>query len=171
MKITTVQIALAGVFTALALAIPLLFRGSLQFFVPAVGYSATLASHVPVMLSIVGGPIVAAIVGAGSTVGFFITLGPVVAARASTHILFGVAAAIALRRGMSFGKSLFIVALPLHAIPEGLVVMLFAVPLQGALINVAGGAVQHVADSIISLLIFRAAIPVIRRWGLGSSRT
>ena len=49
---------MGGVLAALALAIPLLFRGTLQFVIPAVGYSATLASHVPVMLSIVAGPAV-----------------------------------------------------------------------------------------------------------------
>lgn len=51
--------------------------------IPAVGYSATLASHVPVMLSIVAGPAVVALVGATSTIGFLATLGPVVAATAN----------------------------------------------------------------------------------------
>ena len=83
----TVEVALAGVFAALALAIPFAFRGTLQFIVPNTGYTATLASHVPVMLSTVVGPFASAIVGFASTLGFFVTLGPVVAARAATHIL------------------------------------------------------------------------------------
>jgi niacin transporter len=168
MKLSTIQLAFAGIFTAFALAIPLLFKGTLQFFLPAVGYSATLASHVPVMLSIVGGPIVAGIVGIGSTIGFFVTLGPVVAARASTHILFGVVTAIAVKRGMSFTKALFLVALPLHAIPEGLVVIPFGVPPQGALINLVGGTIHHIFDSAISIIIFKASLPIIRRWKLPS---
>lgn len=166
MRITTIQLALGSVLTALALAIPLFFRGTLQFVLPAVGYSATLASHVPVMLSIVAGPAVAAMVGGASTIGFFATLGPIVAARAATHILFGVAAAVAVSRGMSFTKALFYVALPLHAIPEALVVVPFGVPWAGALINLVGATVHHIADSIISIIILRAALPVIKRWKL-----
>jgi len=130
--------------------------------IPAVGYSATLASHVPVMLSIIAGPSVAGLVGLASTIGFLATLGPVVAARAATHILWGVAAAFAVKKGMSFPKALFLVALPLHSIPEGLVVIPFGIPLVGALINIAGGTVHHIADSIISVIVLRAARPVIR---------
>ena len=158
----SIQIALAGVFAALALAIPLAFRGMLQFVIPAVGYSATLASHVPVMLSIVAGPSVAGLVGLASTLGFLVTLGPVVAARAATHILFGVAAAFSVKRGMSFPKALFLIALPLHAIPEGLVVIPFGIPLEGALINIAGGTIHHIADTIISIIVLRAARPFIK---------
>lgn len=156
--------ALAGIFSALALAIPLAFRGTLQFYIPTVGYSATLASHVPVMLSIVAGPVVAGIVGSASTFGFFVTLGPVVAARAATHILWGVAAAIAVKKGMSFPKALFLVALPLHAIPEGLVVLPFGVPLAGAAVNIVGTAIHHTADSVISIAVLRAARPLLNRF-------
>lgn len=155
--------ALAGIFAALALAIPLAFRGTLQFYIPTVGYSATLASHVPVMLSIVAGPAVAGIVGFASTLGFFATLGPVVAARAATHILWGVVTAIAVKRGMSFPKALFLVALPLHAIPEGLVVLPFGVPLEGAAVNIVGTAIHHIVDSIISIVVLRAARPFLNR--------
>jgi niacin transporter len=153
---------LGGVLAALALAFPLLFRGTLQFVIPAVGYSATLASHVPVMLSIVAGPTVAALVGVASTIGFLATLGPVVAARASTHILFSVATALAVKRGMPFSKALFLVGLPLHAISEGLVVMPFGIPLEGALICIVGAAIHHTIDSMISIIILRAVRPLIR---------
>jgi len=160
----TVEVALAGVFAALALAIPFAFRGTLQFVVPGTGYTATLASHVPVMLSAVVGPLVSAIVGVASTLGFLMTLGPVVAARASTHILWGVAAALAIKKGMSFPKALFLVALPLHAIPEGLVVIPFGFTYQIALFNMAGAAVHHVVDSIISIAVLRAARPLLGRF-------
>jgi len=156
------EIALSGVLAALALAVPLLFRGSLQFVIPAVGYSATLASHVPVMLAAVAGPMVAALVGTASTLGFLMTLGPVVAARAATHILFGVAAAFAMKRGMSFTKALLLVALPLHAITEGLIVLPFGIPLYGALINIAGASIHHAIDSVIAIVVLRAARPIMR---------
>lgn len=167
----SIQLALGGVFTALALAIPLFFRGVLQFVVPSVGYSATLASHVPVMLSIVAGPYVAALVGVGSTIGFLVTLGPVVAARAATHILFGVAAAVAVKKGMSYPKALFIVALPLHAVIEGLVVIPFGIPPIGSLINIVGGTVHHIVDSLISIAVLKAAHPVIRSLKLPSAKS
>lgn len=160
----TVEVALAGVFAALALAIPFAFRGTLQFTVPNTGYTATLASHVPVMLSTVVGPFASAIVGFASTLGFFATLGPVVAARAATHILWGVAAAFAIKKGMSFPKALFLVALPLHAIPEGLVVIPFGIPYEAALLNVVGTAVHHIIDSIISIVVLRAAGPLLDRF-------
>jgi len=158
----SVEVALSGVFTALALAIPLLFRGSLQFVMPAIGYSATLASHVPVMLSAVVGPAVAALVGTASTIGFLATLGPIVAARAATHILFGVATAFAVKKGVSFPKALFIIGLPLHSIPEGLVVIPFGIPIEGALICAIGGAIHHIIDSTISIIILKAVKPLIR---------
>jgi niacin transporter len=158
----SIRVALGGLFIALSLAIPLSFRGILQFTIPAVGYSATLASHVPVMLSMVLGPTFAGLVGFGSTLGFFVTLGPVVGARAATHILWGVAGAFALERGMPFSKVLFIIALPIHAIAEGLVVVPFGIPWEGALINTMGGALHHIADSIISLAILKVVHPYLK---------
>ena len=158
----SVDIALAAVFTALALMIPLLFRGALQIVIPAVGYSATLASHVPVMLSVLFGPLVTVIVGTASTLGFLATLGPVVGARAATHIVWGVAAAFAVKKGMSFPKALFFIALPLHAILEGLVVIPFGIPWEGALINIVGTAIHHTIDSLISIVVLKAALPLIR---------
>ncbi len=160
----TVDVAVAAVLAALAIAIPLFFRGTLQIVIPAVGYSATLASHVPVMLSIVFGPLVSAMVGTASTFGFLATLGPVVAARASTHIVWGVAAAFAVKKGMSFPSALFFVGLPIHAGLEGLVVVPFGVPWEGALINVVGTAIQHTIDSIISILVLKAALPIIKNF-------
>ncbi len=158
----SIDIAVAAVFSALALAIPLFLRGILQIVIPEIGYSATLASHVPVMLSIWFGPLVTVLVGTASTLGFLATLGPVVGARAATHIVWGVAAAFAVKKGMSFPKALFLVALPIHAILEGLVVIPFGIPWQGALINIVGAAIHHAIDSTISILVLKAALPIIK---------
>jgi hypothetical protein len=87
---------------------------------------------------------------------------PVVAARASTHILFSVATALAVKKGMSFPKALFLVGLPLHAISEGLVVIPFGIPIEGALICIVGAAIHHTIDSMISIIILRAVRPLIR---------
>ena len=158
----SIDIAFIAVFTSLALAIPLFFRGTLQIVIPTIGYSATLASHVPVMLSIILGPLATGIVGTASTIGFTATLGPVVGARAATHIVWGVAAAFAIKKGMSFPKALFIVALPIHAILEGLVVIPFGIPWQGALVNIAGTAIHHIIDAIISVIVQKASLPLMR---------
>ena len=85
----SIDITLAAVFSAFALTIPLLFRGSLRIVILGVGYSATLASHVPLMLSTVLGPSVAALVITASTLGFFVTLGSVITVRAATHVVWG----------------------------------------------------------------------------------
>lgn len=158
----SIDVALAAIFSAFALAIPLLFRGSLQIVIPGVGYSATLASHVPLMLSIALGPSVAALVSTASTLGFFTTLGPVVAARAATHVIWGVLSAFAVKRGLSIFKVLFLLALPLHAVLEGLVVIPFGIPWEGTLINIIGTAVHHVIDSIISIIVLKAALPLLK---------
>jgi niacin transporter len=158
----SIDVAMAALFSSLALVIPLFFKGTLQIVIPTIGYSATLGSHVPVMLSVIFGPLVASIVGAASTLGFLATLGPVVGARAATHIIWGVAAAFAVKKGMSFPKALFLVALPIHAILEGIVVIPFGIPWQGALINIVGTAIHHIIDSIISILVQKAALPLIR---------
>lgn len=159
---SSISVAVAAVFAALAIAIPLLFQGTLQISIPAIGYSATLASHVPIMLSTLFGPYVTAFVGAASSIGFFVTLGPIVGARAATHIVWGVAVAVAIKYGMSYPKALFIIGLPLHAILEGLVVIAFGVPWQASLITVGGTALQHTIDAIISIIVVKAAWPLIK---------
>jgi len=158
----SIDVAVAAIFAALAIAIPLLFVGTLQITIPAVGYSATLASHVPIMLSTLFGPLVTGIVGAASTLGFMGTLGPVVGARAATHIVWGVAASYAIMKRLSLPKALFLIGLPLHAVLEGLVVIGFGVPWEGSLLVMGGTAVHHVIDSIIAIVIVKAAQPLIQ---------
>jgi len=161
-EMSSKDLMIAAVLTSLSLAIPLFFHGTFQIVIPGIGYSATLASHVPVMLSAIFGPFIAAIVSTASALGFFGTLGPIVGSRAATHIIWAVATAVAVKKGISFPKALFLVGLPVHGLLEGLVVLPFGVPWQGALINVAGASIQHVIDSIISISIFKAASPLIK---------
>jgi len=156
--------------SALAIAIPFVFRGTpLQIYIPAIQYSGTVASHVPSMIAIIAGPSVAALVGLASTVGFLATLGPVIAARAFIHVLFGVAASIFMFRGGSYMKTLFLVALPIHVLGEGLVVYalgpMFGVtnvlPLVAGLSVSLGTAIHHVIDAVISLAVYRVARPML----------
>lgn len=63
---------------------------------------------------------------------------------------------------MSFPKALFLIALSIHAALEGLVVIPFGFPLEAAFINIVGTAIHLTADSIISIIVLRAAQPLIR---------
>jgi len=169
-KLNSAQLALSSVLSALAIAIPFVFRGTpLQIYIPAIQYSGTAASHVPSMLAIVIGPSAAAIVGLASTFGFLATLGPVVAARAFIHVLWGVAASIYVFRGGSYVKALILVALPIHAVGEGLVVFLLgpvfgvvkvAAEVAGLWVSI-GTVVHHLIDSAISLAVYRAVRPML----------
>ena len=158
----TVDLALGGVMAALALVIPLVFRGTpLQLNLPFLGFSATLASHVPEMISVLVGPSMAFAVGVASALGFFVTLSPVVGLRAFTHALWGSLAAIAYRSGWSYLKVMIIIALPIHAFGEGLAVMAFGFPVQAVLVTIVGTAIHHVIDLVISMGVIRAARPIL----------
>ena len=166
----TVELALASMLSALSIAIPFVFRGTpLQIYIPALQYSGTVASHVPSMLAIVVGPVAAVLVGLASTIGFAATLGPIVAARAFTHVVWGLAGATYVSRGGSYLKALLLVALPIHAVGEGLVVFALG-PLFGAiqvaagtagLLVFAGTLVHHLIDSVISIAVLRIVKPLL----------
>jgi len=120
------------------------------------------------MLAIVIGPSAAALVGLASTFGFLATLGPVIAARAFIHVLWGVAASIYVFRGGSYVKALLI-ALPIHAIGEGLVVyglgpifgvVKVAAEVAGLWVSL-GTVAHHLIDSAISLAVYRAIRPML----------
>jgi len=169
-KLNSAQLALSSVLSALAIAIPFVLRGTpLQIYIPAIQYSGTAASHVPTMIAIVIGPSAAAIVGLASTFGFLATLGPVVAARAFIHVLWGVAASIYFFRGGSYVKALILVALPIHAVGEGLVVYLLgpvfgvvkvAAEVAGLWVSI-GTVLHHLIDSAISLAVYRVVRPML----------
>ena len=162
LKTRTVDLAFGAVMAALALVIPLAFRGTpLQINIPALGYSATLASHVPEMLSILAGPPMAFAVGVASALGFLVTLSPVVALRAFTHGIWGALSSMGYRRGWSFLRVMIVIALPIHALGEGLAVMVFGFPLQAQIVVIVGTAIHHLIDLAISLVILRIVQPLL----------
>lgn len=147
------EIVVGGLLTALALLIPIVFRGYLQVVIPP--FSATLFSHVPEMLAMLVSPAVAVFVGLGSTFGFLVTLGPVVAGRAFVHVFWGVLGAVLVRRGWPLWSALA-VALPVHALGEALVVLAFGFPATFALIQVGvGTALHHTVDAVATLALAR----------------
>ncbi len=150
----TRDIVLGSMMAAMALVIPLYFGFARVILPPE--FTATLASHVPVMVAMFISPVSAGIAGLGSTLGFLMVLGPIIAARASTHILWGVIGALLYRRGLSPVVVLAVI-LPIHAIGEALVLIPFGIPLSAALPVVGvGTAIHHVIDSGITLAVLAA---------------
>lgn len=150
------QMVYAGLLTALAIIIPIQFT-FLRFYVPP-AFSATLASHVPMMLSMLISPFVAVVVGIGSTLGFLLagTPAPVVA-RAATHIIVGYIGAKIIMKNRSYVKAVAITA-PIH----GLLEMLVVIPFVGInlnfilLITTIGTMIHHSIDGIIAYVLIRA---------------
>ncbi|HHX26518.1 MAG TPA: ECF transporter S component, partial [Firmicutes bacterium] len=122
----------------------------------------TLASHLPVMVAMLVSPQVAVMVGLGSSLGFLIKLGPIIAARAAVHAVFGAAGAFAFRKGLPFTKVLML-TLPIHAIGEALIVLPFGFSLQKAgLIVGVGTALHHFIDAMIALAVV-ASVGLVQR--------
>lgn len=154
MRLSIKELLYGALLTALALLIPLAFQGWLQVVIPP--FSATLASHLPTMLVMTISPWTAALVGIGSSLGFLLTLGPVVALRASIHILFGVVGAYLYAKEQSLWKALLL-TLPIHALGETLVVLPFGFTFSQALwIIGVGTALHHLADGAITAAVFHS---------------
>lgn len=146
------RLTVGSLLLGLSLVIPLSMGGVVSVIIGP--FSATPASHVPLMLSMLFGPVVAGVVGFGSAVGFFIKLGPVVGFRAAMHIPVGILGALLIRKKVSFPLTLAIVA-PLHALLEALVVLMFGFTLQKAGSVVAlGTLVHHTVDSAIAVFLW-----------------
>jgi niacin transporter len=158
--VKTREITIGGLLAALALVIPLAFGGVLGIVIPP--FSATLASHVPVMLAILISPATAVFVGVVSAIGFLIKLGPVIAARAAVHAVFGYVGAKMMQRRYSFPVALA-VTLPIHAVLEAIVVMPFGFDFYKAFVVVGVGTIlHHTIDSVIALVVFYALNPILK---------
>jgi len=148
------QIVTSGLLTALSLLIPITLGGYLKIYIPP--FSATLASHVPSMLAMLVSPTAAVMVGLGSSLGFLLIMGPVIAARAFVHVIFGLAGALLIKKGFSFQKALIYVA-PIHALGEALIVLPLGFDLHTAFVVVGiGTLLHHFIDSAISLGLVKA---------------
>jgi niacin transporter len=153
--VKTRDLVYGALLTALSLLIPLAFGGYLRIIIPP-AFTATLASHVPVMLSMLVSPLVAFLVGVGSTIGFLIVAGPLVAARAAVHILIGVLGAIMIKNGWPYRFALLLTA-PVHALGEALIVLPFGFTLAQGLYTVGVGTLlHHGLDSMVALLLVGA---------------
>lgn len=151
----TLRLTVGSLLLAVSLLIPTTLGGVISLQLGP--FTATPASHVPIFLSMLLGPITAGIVGFGSALGFFMKLGPVVGMRAAMHIPVGVLGAWLLKKGVAFPAVLAIVA-PVHAGLEALIVLLFGFTLQKAGYVVGlGTLVHHTVDAAVALIIWRIA--------------
>ncbi|SFD37693.1 ECF transporter S component [Clostridium uliginosum] len=151
----TKQMVYAALLTALAIIIPIQF-GFLKIIIPP--FTATLAAHVPMMISMLISPMVAVVVGIGSTLGFLISGMPMpVVFRAATHILVGYIGAKIIIKDKNYLKAAALTA-PIHGLAE----MIVVIPFIGfnvyklLIVTAVGGILHHIVDSGISYILIKA---------------
>lgn len=155
MKLDVKKMVQASLLMAIAIIIPLVFGSTLRVYIPP--FSATLASHVPMFLSMFLGTSVASIVGLGSSIGFLFAFpDPVVAARAFMHVAVGFLGAKLVDKNYSLKKVVLFTA-PLHGVLEALIVMPFGFSFKDALIIVGVGTIiHHIVDGVITIPVLKA---------------
>ena len=146
----TKKLTIAALLTSLAIVIP--FAVFFKVMIPP--FSATLGSHVPMFIAMLLGPEAAIMVGLGSALGFFLTLGPIIGARAAMHIIVGVIGAGLIKRGVPFGKVAAITA-PIHGLLEMLVIIPFVdFDVYNLLvITGVGTMLHHAVDAAIAYVL------------------
>ncbi|GIM29574.1 membrane protein [Clostridium polyendosporum] len=156
MRNTTIkQMTYAAILIALAILIPIQFS-FLRVNIPP--FTATLASHVPMFLSMLISPFVAVVVGIGSAIGFVVAGTPLfVVARAAMHIFVGLLGAYMIKKGVSYAKVIAVTA-PIHGLLEAIAVMPFpGFNLKAILITVFIGTILHHAiDGTITYALVEA---------------
>ncbi len=159
-RISTKDIAIAALLTALAIAIPLFMP--LKLVLEPI-FSATFASHVPGILSMFVGPFAVVGTAVGSALGFT-SLGPWVMLRALSHMIFGLVGCKMLQKRWNIFLVLLITAL-IHAGSEmivGLISIPFIATPDGGILKYiivtigCGTFIHHCIDFAISVVIFYA---------------
>lgn len=155
MRNKTKHLVYAALLIAIAIIIPIQF-GFLKIYIPP--FSATLAAHVPMFISIFISPMVAVVVGIGSTLGFLLAGMPMpVVFRAATHILVGYIGAKMILKNRGYLKTSILTSI-IHGGLEALVV----IPFIGLnifellIVTGVGGIIHHLVDSGIAYGILKA---------------
>jgi niacin transporter len=154
MKTNLRKMVTSSLLIAMSIIIPVVFGPFLKVYIPP--FSATLAAHVPMFIAMFLGPFEAAVVGIGSVVGFLFAIpDPIVAMRASSHIVVGYIGAKMIMKKVSYGKVLAYTA-PIHGVLEGLIVLMFTGDIiLSIVITGIGTIIHHVVDGMISLPIIK----------------
>jgi len=147
------NIILGGLLTALSILLPIFPGSYLRVVIPP--FSATIASHVPVMLAMFINPAVAVTVAIGSAIGFLLTGMPIViVARAAMHVFFASVGAIMVKKGYSIYPVIFTTML-IHGLTEALVVLPFGWTLdQAGVVVGVGTMLHHIVDSAITIAVY-----------------
>lgn len=156
------SLTIAGLLTALAIVIPL-FMPKLPVPQP---FSVTPASHLAVILSMFVSPFTVVCTVIGSTIAFFAVLGPVVAMRAFSHLLFALVGCYMLKKRYNLILTIIVTAI-LHALGEVLVVYVFSLfgmadATMYFMWGVTGGItlLHHCFDFAISMIVYKALVMV-----------
>ncbi len=156
------SLTIAGLLTALAIVIPL-YMPKLPVPQP---FSVTPASHLAVILSMFVNPFTVFCTVIGGTIAFFAVLGPVVAMRAFSHILFALVGCYMLKKRYNLIFTIIVTAL-LHALGEVLVVYVFSLfgmadATMYFMWGVTGGItlLHHCFDFAISMIVYKALVMV-----------
>lgn len=157
------KLTYTALLTAWAMIIPFVFG----FMTVIIGpFTATITSHVPMFLSMLLGPQAAVITGIGSALGFFMTKGPIIGARALMHALVGLMGALLIKRKVSFQKVVFFTA-PVHGILEAVVVLIFIA--LGSEVKYAGNLANFLVITVLVGSILHHAVDGIISWVLSKS--
>ena len=162
MRNKTKEITLTALLTALAIVIPLVMP--VKVVMPP--FTATLASHTPLIIAMFVSPLAAAFAAIGSAIGFFFAMSPIVAVRAATHVIFTLAGAYMIRR-KSAPVLTVLITLVLHTITDMATVYLAADFFHmSALLNHnsmglvqtwigIGTSLHHLVDFFIAILVLK----------------
>lgn len=148
------KMTVAAMLTALSVAIPLFPIMPKIVIEP---FSATLASHLPAILSMFLGPYVCVATSIGSAVGFFLGLGSaVIAMRALSHIIFTLTGWFMLSKKVNVWV-VYAVTMILHGIAEALVATIYGSSLSAVWLTVGVFTmIHHTIDFTITMVILKA---------------
>ncbi len=173
MKLKTKDIVIAALLTSMSILIPNIFPS-----IPLGPFTATFASHLPVVVSMFISPVVAAITSVGSVLGFtikFISM-PWVIARAAMHIPFAILGAYMIKRNWNIAFTILFTMI-VHSVLEVVAVLPFlnimpvtpktldiagvSVSLTWAMVILIGTMLHHLIDFAIAMLV----VPLLKKSG------
>ncbi|OQB16102.1 MAG: Niacin transporter NiaX [Firmicutes bacterium ADurb.Bin193] len=164
MRTKTSELVMTALLTSIAVIIPLIVP--LKIVLPP--FTATFASHVPLILAMFINPAAAISVALGSALGFFFAMGPigpVVAARAAMHVFFVAIGSYMIKKRFNLYLVIFATMI-LHSASDMLIVyLLFKLFGQTAIIGGytmqfvqiiigVGTSLHHLVDFAITMVIY-----------------
>ena len=157
MKLSTKDLIIGALLTALTIIIPTAFKTPFtSLVIPP--FSATLAAHVPLIIAMFINPFVALLVAVSSPIGFIISgVPPTVVARAASHIIFIAVGAFMVQRRANI-YLIVLATMLIHGVCEYLVILPFGFLYDSfqALVTLYGTMIHSLIDTVIAILIILA---------------